>query len=131
MPTDHPAAFDLTSTYIHLTDTAPATPIAGGAEFWRTINERTELAEGRLIVKSLQSSDWPHWEMHPAGDEVLYMASGELELVLDIDGTERRVPFKAGDTCIVPQGIWHRALVRAPGDLIGITRGWGTEHRPI
>jgi quercetin dioxygenase-like cupin family protein len=131
MPSSNPATFDLKATYIHLTDGAAATPMAGGADFWRTIGEKTELAEGRLIIKSYQSADWPHWEMHPAGDEVLYLASGELELILDMDGREHRVSFRAGETFIVPKGIWHRALVRVPGDLIGITRGWGTEHRPI
>ena len=126
-----PAAFDLTATYIHLTDGSAATPMAGGMEFWRNIQQRTELAEGRLIINSNQTTDWPHWEMHPAGDEVLFLVSGELELILELDGGERRIPLKAGEAFIVPRGIWHRALVRKPGQLVGITRGWGTEHRPI
>jgi mannose-6-phosphate isomerase-like protein (cupin superfamily) len=62
---------------------------------------------------------------------VLFLISGELEMILEMDGGERRIPLKAGEAFIVPRGIWHRALVREPGQLIGITRGWGTEHRPI
>ena len=131
MPTDTPASFDLKTTYIHLADSAPAHQVPVDANFWATIHERSELADGRLVMKLNQSADWPHWEMHPAGDEVLYLISGEMELILDENGQERHVPFKAGSAFIVPRGIWHRALVHEPGELIGITRGAGTQTRPL
>jgi mannose-6-phosphate isomerase-like protein (cupin superfamily) len=43
---------------------------------------------------------------------------------------ERLVALEAGMTCIVPRGVWHRAIVREPGDTLHITRGEGTQHRP-
>lgn len=131
MPTDHAEQFDLKTTYIHLTDGPAAHLIKIDETFWPTIHERTELGDGRLVTKFSQSADWPHWEMHPDGDEVLYLISGKMELILDENGEERRIPFDAGSAFVVPQGVWHRALVHEPGDLIGITRGRGTQTRPI
>lgn len=42
----------------------------------------------------------------------------------------RLVALEAGQTCIVPRGVWHRAVVRTPGDTLHITPGEGTQHRP-
>ena len=66
-----------------------------------------------------------------AGDEILTLLSGELELVLDVPGGEQRATIKPGETFIVPKGVWHRGIVRAPGRLMFITPGAGTEHKPV
>lgn len=53
---------------------------------------------------SRQAASWDHWERHPAGEEILTLLSGELEIVLEIEtGEERAV----------------------------LTAGAGTEHRPV
>ena len=44
---------------------------------------------------------------------------------------ERVVELRAGEACIVPQGVWHRLLVHESGDLLFLTPGEGTAHRPI
>ena len=103
----------------------------GGDRFWATIQERTDLDEGRLMGVTGQSADWDHWERHPAGEEILTLLSGEMELVLDMDGGEQRTVLKAGETFIVPRGIWHRGIVKEAGRLMFVTAGAGTEHRPV
>jgi hypothetical protein len=37
----------------------------------------------------------------------------------------------AGQTFVVPRGVWHRGIVRQPGELMFITPGAGTDHRPV
>jgi quercetin dioxygenase-like cupin family protein len=103
----------------------------GGEQFWAGIASRTDLETGRLMGKTGQSSDWDHWERHPAGDEVLTLLSGELELVLDMPEGEQRARVKAGETFVVPKGVWHRGIVHKPGELMFITPGAGTEHKPV
>ncbi len=56
----------------------------------------------------------PHGgEVHPDGDEFLYVVSGTMELILD-DGNERaagvetKVLLRPGDAYVVPRGVWHR-----------------------
>ena len=60
----------------------------------------------------------------------LCLLTGAVDVVLDEADGERVVELTAGQTCIVPRGVWHRAIVREPGDTLHITRGAGTQHRP-
>lgn len=124
-------AFTLDRTYIHLRPDESATSMTGGAEFWAGIASRRDLEHGRLMGSTHQSADWNHWERHPAGEEILVLLSGEMEVVLDTAGGEQRAKLAPGQTFIVPKGVWHRGIVTKPGDLMFITPGAGTEHRPV
>ncbi len=123
--------FSLDSTYIHLRPDGSALAIEGGAKFWAGVEGRHDLDHGRLMGSTGQNADWNHWERHPAGDEILVLLSGELELVLDTERGEERASLKAGQTFIVPKGVWHRGIVKKPGQLMFLTPGSGTEHRPV
>lgn len=123
-------AFDLASTYVQLEDGPAALAVEVGDRFWENIDRRPELHGGRLVGTFHNATDWEIWEMHPAGDEIVCLLSGAIDVVLEEDHGERVVPLEAGLTCIVPQGVWHRAVVREPGDTLHITRGEGTQHRP-
>src|SRR5262249_1075992 len=101
------------------------------ADFWERIEERKELHQGRLLMVTHQSGAMPHWEMHPAGDELLYLLSGKMEVVLEINSSEQVVSLAARTAVIVPQGIWHTFRVDEPGELLSITRGAGTQVRAI
>lgn len=124
-------AIDLSTTYVHLTDGPEARPVPVGPDFWTTIADRADLAGGRLVLVFHNAADWPSAERHPAGEEIVYLLSGALALVLELPQGERVVPLRPGRAVIVPRGVWHRAIVHTPGDTLHITRGDGTEHRPI
>lgn len=123
--------FDLRTTYVQLTDGPRATAIPVGKDFWSTIGEKPELHAGRLVMAFEMSADWDHWEMHPNGDELLILTKGALELVYEEKGREKRLEMRAPQSFIVPAGVWHRAVVSEPSLLITVTRGSGTEHKPI
>jgi mannose-6-phosphate isomerase-like protein (cupin superfamily) len=78
----------------------------------------------------------PHGgEMHPDGDEFLYVVSGTMNLILD-DGDERAagaetsVLLRAGDAYVVPRGTWHRIEAVEPSYLIHVTPGPNGGYRP-
>jgi len=78
----------------------------------------------------------PHGgEVHPDGDEFLYVVSGTMELILD-DGDERavgvetRILLQSGDAYVVPRGLWHRVESVEPSYLIHATPGPNGGHRP-
>jgi mannose-6-phosphate isomerase-like protein (cupin superfamily) len=119
--------FDLATTYVQLDDGPQAFAVEVDDEFWATIDRRPELRGGRLVGTFHNAKDW---EMHPAGDEVVCLLTGAVDVVLDEPDGERVVELAAGRTCIVPRGVWHRAIVREPGETLHITRGDGTQHRP-
>src|SRR5215207_8502207 len=123
--------FDLVETYVHLPGNGDATVVAGGDRFWQEIDRRTELHDGLLVTAFDCAADWSHWEMHPAGDEVVCLLAGALALVLDEAAGERVVELRAGCSFIVPRGVWHRANVQAPSRALHITAGKGTLHRAL
>jgi mannose-6-phosphate isomerase-like protein (cupin superfamily) len=124
-------SFTLDSSYVNLRPDDSATVLKIGPRFWANVHMRTDLNDGRLVGATRQTKDWPFWERHPAGEEILILLSGELRMVLQTRRGMQRVPLKAGQTLMVPRGLWHRAVVKKPGVLIFITPGGGTEHRPF
>jgi len=124
-------AFKLANSYLHLRPDDSAEILSGGQEFWARDIHRPELRTGRLMGAVDQLDDWSHWERHPSGDEILTLLSGAMTLVLEEPAGERRVDLAPGDTLVVPRGVWHRGIVRAPGRLLFITPGAATDHRPV
>ena len=123
--------FRLQTTYVHLKDGGAAASVPVGPDFWGTIASRTELHVGRLITSCWIAKDLQHWEMHPTGDELLVLLSGKLDLVLQEGRSDRVVELDAGQAFLVPFGTWHRFLVKTPGELLFVTPGKGTQHRPL
>lgn len=125
--------FNLLSTYIRCDPGGAATRIEVTEDFWRDIavGKRTDLDDGLLVAAFPYANDWTSSEMHPAGDEIVYALSGEIDLVLEEDDGDRVVPLQAGTGVIVPRGTWHTARVRVAGEALHITPGAGTQHRPV
>lgn len=123
------SGLDLKTTYLSLADGPEARPLDVGPDFWETIDQRDDLAE-RLIAEFSFDRDWDSWEVHPAGDEIVVLLSGAVDLVLDEPEGERSIQLRGRGTAIVPRGVWHTANVLAPSTALHITRGEGTQHRP-
>jgi len=74
-----------------------------------------------------------YWEIHPAGQEVVSVLSGQARLVLraqDGQDQDEVVTLRAGTGCVVPQNRWHRLEVDGPADLQAITPRRGTRLEP-
>lgn len=128
------SATSLLSTYVHLRDDRTAAPIENTPAFWRELTggQRPELDAGRLLMAMDFTEDWPTWEIHPAGDEIVLLIAGEADLVLDLDGREERRPLRSpGDFVVVPRGVWHTAKISSYSKMLFITPGEGTENRPV
>jgi hypothetical protein len=87
-------SFDLASTYVCLSPSGSAATIEVTSQFWTTIDERSDLAEGRLVAVFRCDVDWPHWEMHPHGEEILVLLSGKVTMVFDEESEERNVALE-------------------------------------
>ncbi|MCA9648749.1 MAG: hypothetical protein H6712_13660 [Myxococcales bacterium] len=124
--------FSLERTYVHLRPDQSAAPIEVDESFWATIATRTELHEGFLVTRARTGEDWPHWEMHPEGEEIVVLLSGAVDLVLDDGEREWTVELRPeAGTWINRRGVWHRAIVHEPSEMLFITAGRGTQHRPV
>ncbi len=121
--------FDLESVFLSLNPSGSAVPLPGAHFGERLGHSPPDMAY--LVSMTEQTADWPHWERHPNGDEVLVLMEGRLEVIFEQDGAESRQAFTPGQTLVVPAGAWHRALVLEPGRMFAITYGAGTDHRPL
>jgi len=124
-------AFDVTATYVHLPDGGAAMTVDCTPEFWRELASGERRYDGRLMTAHHVSGDMTHWEMHPAGEELLVSAGATFEAIFQRKDGEETVALAPGMACIVPRGTWHRIRVIDPGVLVFITQGEGTEHKPL
>ena len=82
-----------------------------------------------LVAVHKFDADWPTWEMHPAGDEIVCLIDGEARLVLDHG--ERREEIALDEPlafAIVPRGTWHTAKTTTGCTMLFVTPGEGTEN---
>jgi mannose-6-phosphate isomerase-like protein (cupin superfamily) len=123
--------FDLENTYLFLDGAGVVKATPGGAAFWRTVGENPDAA-ATLVTVGAGDGDWPHWEMHPQGEEVLVLLEGSLHLTFEHpDGRRETLEPEPGATIVVPRGVWHRAERQQGVRMLFITYGPGTTHRPV
>jgi len=86
--------------------------------------------DGFLVSAPIMTSSPPHGgEMHPDADEVLFLISGHVDVILEERGGETVVEVIAGQALVVPRGVWHRVRIRQPSQMLHITPGPGGEWR--
>lgn len=126
------SSFDPQAIYALLQSQGAIEPMEGGPAFWsRPPQALDRLGRAWLLSEFRCDADWPSWERHPAGDELVYLLEGEVEMLIEQDDGLQRSRLSGRGAVIVPRGCWHTAKVSAPSRLLFITWGEGTEHRPV
>ncbi|MFZ6751322.1 cupin domain-containing protein [Undibacterium sp. Ren11W] len=122
----------LNSNFIVLDALQTATPVPLTPDIYQELDTRFGNFSGCFLVAEYAfSADWPSWEMHPHGDETLYLIAGAASLHLYADGLERQIEFDTpGSFVIIPKGSWHTAKVKASCTMLFITPGEGTVNGP-
>src|SRR3954470_11718358 len=115
--TKHTTAFDLSTCFMDLAED-------GSIEVLPSKGPAHPSVAGRLAGEARMSKSPPHGgEMHPDGDELLYLVEGEIGVALDEQTGETIISLSAGDAFVVPRGTWHRVLVKTPCRLLFFTPG--------
>lgn len=82
-----------------------------------------------LVAEHAFSTDWETWEVHPHGDELLYLLEGECRIHLLTGDDEQIIRFAGvGAVIRVPAGVWHTARLDSPCRILFITPGEGTRN---
>lgn len=124
MPDERRAIIDLATTVVGLHRSGEAREIAAGPGPPPRI-------DGLTIGAPVMTREPPHaGEMHPDGDELLFLLSGKVTVVLEDQDPPRRVDLVPGQALVVPRGTWHRILLAEPSQILHITPGPGGAHRP-
>jgi len=124
---------DLASTFAVLAPDQRATLVEVKPTIYEELDRRFNQFKGHwLVACHAFEKDWPSWERHPAGDEIVCLLSGEAMMVFDRDGRHERLRVtKAGSYIVVPKGVWHTAKIAVPTRMLFITPGAGTENRDL
>ena len=87
--------------------------------------------DGMTFGVASMSENSPHGgEMHPDGDEVLYLISGRANVVF-LNSPLANVEMKPGEGLVVPKGSWHRVDILEPCQIVYLTPGPNNEFRPL
>ena len=122
---------NLEQTYLQLAPDGTATPLPGGEAFWSLPEAEIDRHHlGWLVSEFVFSADWPNWEMHPEGDELVYLLSGAATLLLALPDGVQAVALAGRGAVLVPHPARHTADVTVPSRVMHVTRGTGTQHRP-
>ncbi|MFC3853228.1 cupin domain-containing protein [Salinispirillum marinum] len=82
-----------------------------------------------LVSQYEFSEDWPTWERHPAGDEIVVLLSGKADMMLRVGGKDECVSLREPSAhVVVPAGVWHTAKTSEKTRMLFVTPGEGTEN---
>jgi len=123
-----PGPHDLATTRLILNDRQTATAKTVTPEFYAELDNEFASFKGHCLIAQHDFSEaWPTWEMHPEGDEFVYLMFGEIDFVLWVDGVEQIVHVsEPGSYVVVPKGVWHTARPKVPTRMLFVTPGEGT-----
>lgn len=125
------APADLRSTFVVFNRELLADTITVTDTIWSDLDRRFGNFSGHTLIASFTfDDDWPTWEIHPNGDEVVCLMSGDAKMILATEEGEQSVRLTApGSFIVVPINTWHTAKVHAPTTMLFVTPGEGTENR--
>ena len=105
----------------------------GSDRLARLVRQQADRAPQRIdgftIGAPRITGDAPHdGEVHPDGDELLYLISGAVTVTLELAGGDVLVDLGAGDAVVVPKGVWQGSRSDGPWSLTGATMAPGFRH---
>jgi mannose-6-phosphate isomerase-like protein (cupin superfamily) len=124
-------AGSLFDTFAVMSDAFDVDTLRVTDSIYAQLDERYNGFSGHLLIACHRfDSDWPTWEVHPKGDEIVCLLSGCAEMLLRTpEGDVTRRLDTPGEFVVVPRGSWHTTHVSEPTSMLFITPGEGTENR--
>ena len=121
---------DLAKVFAVLRPDLSVAPVTVTPSLYEGLDRDFDHFRGHVLVSQHSfDRDWPTWEKHPAGDEIVVLLSGVAEFVLDRSGRHESISLaNPGRYVIVPRNTWHTARISTPTTMLFITPGEGTEN---
>ena len=102
-----------------------------GGSFVEAASGPDPVIDGFVVSAPNMTVAPPHGgERHLDGAELLVLISGSVTVILEEDNAERSSDLSPGQGFLVPPSVWHRVEINQPSQLLYITPGPNSEHRP-
>jgi quercetin dioxygenase-like cupin family protein len=127
------SAANIQSTYLRLRPDSSIEKLPVDASFWPRLmaGQLGDFHHEYLVTCYTYGCDWPSWEIHPNGDEIVLMISGKATILETADGQHELVKLEGpGSFAFVPKGTWHTAKTDQESTMLFVTAGEGTRNRP-
>lgn len=123
----------LKTTFAVLDRNGNAVPVDVTDDLYERLDRDFDNFTGSSLVSCHTfGADWSTWEIHPAGDEIVCLLSGEARLVLDHGDRHEEVALDEPLAfAIVPRGTWHTAKTKTGCTMLFITPSEGTENKDV
>jgi mannose-6-phosphate isomerase-like protein (cupin superfamily) len=124
--------FNLASTFLRLRGNLSAEPLPVNDAFWQDIStgKLGDFHNEHLVAIYDYATDWPKWEMHPNGDEIVCLLSGSATFILEMEDGTTSFELNGDDSyLVVSKGVWHTAKTSTLCRMLFITAAEGTQHR--
>lgn len=101
-----------------------------GPDLYKKLDRRyAEFAGHSLIAMHHFTSDWPTWECHPHGDEIVCLISGVARFLMRVDSEIVSVLLDSpGSYARVPANTWHTAKIETAATCLFFTPGEATQN---
>lgn len=60
------------------------------------------------------------WELHPDGDEFIFILDGKLIVTLLDTDNSQEIIVNQGNSCIIRRNVWHRNRADSPVTLLAV-----------
>lgn len=99
--------------------------------FYAELDRDFENFKGHTLVMTFAfEKPWPTWEIHPHGDELVYLLEGDTDFLLHYPEGDVTVRVsEPGSYVVVPKNTWHTARPHAPTRMLFVTPGEGTQNQ--
>src|SRR5688500_9917079 len=95
---------DLTQVYLLLATNGKIAKLEGGDKFWNLSGEELDkIGENWLITEFSFEEDWKSWEMHPNGEEIVYLLSGAMDLILKKGENRQTIELREKGLIVIPR----------------------------
>lgn len=99
-----------------------------GPDFYESLDRNYDGFKSHCLISAHEfTENWPTWEIHPKGDEMVVLMGGSAEFILKTNAeTESVLLVEPGSFVVVPGNTWHTAIINDHASLLFITPGEGT-----
>ena len=124
----------LSSTFAVLSPKLDVATLDLSPDFYERLDRDFDGFRGHWLVSLHRfSEDWRAWERHPAGDEVVVLLQGSMQMVMRLpDGDETVELSESNGFVVVPRNTWHIGRVaEGSATCLFITPGEGTQNEVL